>query len=117
MIVTIKTIKEDEISYLEFNFVLEFGIKFSFKVDEPYLCTFEEWEKLANGNGTVSLYQGNGEGSIESKNDEMIFVAAPSGSGGDVTSTFTIPLAHVSSELKRVLDEVKKEGWFDEKNY
>ncbi len=88
---------------------LEFiGESFEFHISEAGVCSFEEWMALAKGNCILDLYQGNGEGSIESTDELFIFRSAPSGSGGDVSLTLRINAASVRSLLADVLADAIK---------
>ena len=83
---------------------LEFiGESFAFHISEPDAFSFEDWIALTKGNHILELYQGNGEGSIESKDDLFIFRSAPSGSGGDVSLTLKINAASVRPLLADAL--------------
>jgi hypothetical protein len=88
------------------SFVVEFqcGPKFTFVIEEPYLVD-DKLRALAAGKDTyIQCYQGNGRGAVALRLGEMDFIAAPSGAGGDVSSTFTLPAAAVLPKLR---DELK----------
>jgi hypothetical protein len=87
------------------------GWKFHFTVGEPYLASLGAWRRLARGEDGIDFYQGNGEGSISlDDDDDMTFVAAPSGAGGDVAGSFTVQRAAVAGPLTTVLDEAEASG-------
>jgi hypothetical protein len=90
---------------------LEFiGESFEFRLSEPDACSFKDWIALAERNHRLVLYQGNGEGSIESTDDLFIFTAAPSGSGGDVSLTISIKGDSVRPLLLEALTDALLHG-------
>lgn len=94
----------------------ETGIRFKFIWEEPYIVSLAEWKRMANGvEGLYSSYMGNGdgdgEGSIKIEDSRMIFVAAPSGSGGDVTSEYSIPFGYLCPQLQKAVEEAQKNNF------
>jgi hypothetical protein len=53
--------------------------KFSFLVSEPYSISLKDWNDFADGNRSLNFYMGNGEGSINIEDNNMIFVSSPEG--------------------------------------
>ena len=102
--------------HMEFTFALEFDIKYSFYVSEPYLLSAEEWQDMCDGKtDTYGFYQGNGEGYIDiDKNSIMEFCGAPSGAGGDVCGTFCILHDLVKDELQKAITHAREQGYFSE---
>lgn len=98
---------------LTFEFDLESGCHFSFHVEEPEFIAEQAWRDLANGVGKrVVLYQGNGEGCISlTERDTLVFIAAPSGSGGDVRANFEVPRSVVQGPLLSALDDAIQLGF------
>lgn len=106
---------------LEFDFYFSFRdidrclgpCTFVFTVEEPYAVSERTWRDLANGTcKRVRLYQGNGEGSISLNDDNcLVFVAAPSGSGGDVRSTFEVPRSEIQAPLLAAIDKAVEAGY------
>ncbi len=82
-------------------------LKYRFDVEEPYLYY---WDPLLAGQDThMSLYSGNGDGSISLKNGTLTFVAAPSGGGGDVTGTFEVPAEQVLDRLRKAFADRERD--------
>lgn len=92
------------------------------RLDEPYLFTEEQWMEMVNAarNKTklyFNCYGGNGEGSMQCDGENMIFVAQPSGAGGDVLVQVKVPINEQciqalmkvveSPEMQRVWNHMK----------
>jgi hypothetical protein len=87
----------------------------AFDSEEPYLCSLVRWRELAQGKGKLSLYCGNGEGSITALNGHYLFHASPSGAGGDVYLEVKVPVSIMSKALDAALDDAIASGfWFAE---
>lgn len=84
----------------------------TFDVHEPYLHSYEDWFEVARGERDIHLYMGNGEGSIRSSKDgkALKFTAHPSGGGGDVVSTVSVPVELISEKLIDALKEARESG-------
>lgn len=92
---------------------LEFsGPGFKFEVAEPYMCTAKEWEGLTFKDTRLTLYQGNGEGSISAEGDLVTFIAAPSGRGGDVSATLYVRAGSMRDLLKEALYDARERWLF-----
>lgn len=101
---------EDKTHSWNLDFVVEFqtGPKFEFSMWEPYLV-IDKLRKMAAGEDVfIGCYMGNGEGSIELRKGEVIFVAHPSGAGGDVTSKFAVPSIEVLAALRKEFIHIDK---------
>ena len=107
-----KFIDSDEEVNWTFSIHIEvYGIIMTFDVLEPYLHTYSDWQKLFNSRHTIQCYMGNGEGSLTNDGSNIVLIAAPSGSGGDVSAKITIPHSVILEKLKKAFEE------FKEKNY
>ena len=92
--------------YLMFTFEpLDDSWHFGFHVSEPGMRSLADWRDLADGVRGIRLYQGNGEGAIETHDQDLLFIAAPSGAGGDVAGQFRVPRALVAPHLNAALNE------------
>lgn len=91
-------------------------VLYKYDIDEPYMRSFNRWKALISGARGISFYDGNGDGCIDCTDGNYIIVAAPSGSGGDVHATLTIPQAHLSPLLDGVIGMVYARGYkFDKR--
>lgn len=101
--------------YLEFLFQGD-GWSFTFTAEEPYIIPKKDWNEFlssvkAKTEYKISLYCGNGEGSISTKDGNIEFVSMPSGAGGDTYSSFKISGEEVVTKLREALQVPEKEGW------
>ena len=84
-----------------------------FVVEEPYMHTYEEWVAFTKGEGVRSgldFYQGNGDGYVDLADGMFIFVAGPSGAGGDVRLTTKAPSECIVEPLLAALKAAKDTG-------
>ena len=83
-----------------------------FCVREPHLFSFAQWRAFAKGSHVkrLSFCQGNGDGLIEIVGDELAFVAAPAGGGGDVYLEARVPFAAAAGPLLAALEAAKAAG-------
>ena len=98
---------------LDWNMVFDFafpGGTYQFVVTEPYLLEVEDWKELARGERSASFYCGNGDGGIYCENSCLVFSAGPSGSGGDVTSRFTVGVDVVRELLLAAIADAVERG-------
>ncbi len=103
---------EEEPKHWALTFTFKAGdLDYEFVVEEPYMNPKEDWLALADGKTNLYLYCGNGDGSIYQRGDNLMFVAAPSGGGGDVTASLAIARCLVADKLKAVIEEVLKQGF------
>jgi hypothetical protein len=86
-------------------------LNFVYEIDEPYCSTQEEWYSFIDGKKGIGFYMGNGDGSIECRDDMYVFHAAPSGGGGDVSAEITFKREPIASCLRKVIDDVVQRGW------
>ena len=100
---------------------------FEFDAIEPGMWPLSRWMALAAGDENVymRLYQGNGEGCIQVEDaaqgkdaaqvKTLVFMAAPSGAGGDVSSVFRVPFEFVAPHLRAALADAERSGYRFEK--
>lgn len=103
---------DDPTWHLCFEFRWPDRCVFSFIVEEPYLDSVHDWLALARGDDKkhLGLYQGNGEGSISRDDGVFRFVAAPSGSGGDVRAEFEFPADVLDEKLESAIRNASRAG-------
>lgn len=96
MSITVEVTQDEDFPMVEFG--IEFG-QFRARVvlDEPYLCSKEQWLKFAHAVpekevAMLNFYQGNGQGSMMCDGKTLRCTAQPSGMGGDVTVEVIMPL-------------------------
>jgi len=106
-------IDEDDTWHLSFDFRFSEDIYFTFVSDEPYCFSKEKWIVVAEGKEGISLYFGNGEGSIYPSKDgeKLVFTSHPSGAGGDVTATFQIPIEYIREKFINAIEEAYRLGF------
>jgi hypothetical protein len=103
--------EEGEQSSWHMVFDIEIGeLSCTFDATEPYLISLTQWHALAQGQGRVDLYCGNGEQSISAKGEYYEFIAVPSGAGGDVDLCVKVPRTAVSKLLDAALDDAVASG-------
>jgi hypothetical protein len=82
-----------------------------FVVEEPHMFSAADWRELADGKDTTfRCYQGNGEGDIACKDGVVTFLGAPSGSGGDVRSSWSANASYFGPELHEAINKAEAEG-------
>jgi hypothetical protein len=86
------------------------SLKFKFAIMYPNEHSVAAWEELAAGKQDFRCYHGNGEGGIQVVDGMLVFGAAPSGGGGDVSLTVAIPLAEVAEPLRAAVRTAIAEG-------
>jgi hypothetical protein len=84
--------------------------QFLFVVTCPEDHSVEDWMALADGKRDLECYQGNGGGGCRLKGNNIEFNANPSGGGGDVELTVSLPLALVARPLREAIQGAVAEG-------
>ena len=101
----------DERAYWQLTFCIKTpAMLATFISEEPYMKKCSEWAALAHGDTHIHLYDGNGHGFISREDDLVTFSAAPSGSGGDVVSTFVVPWAVLAPQYLKTLQSAQARG-------
>jgi len=102
--------REDEIFWMLYIKGSHGKMRFEFVVTEPQLHTVGDWMDLADGKKNLLCYQGNGGGGFTIKGSDIEFDANPSGAGGDVYLTVSLPLSLVAGPLRDVIKRAQAEG-------
>jgi hypothetical protein len=84
--------------------------KFTYVVYYPNKHSVEDWEALADGKRNLECYQGNGGGGFRVVGATIEFNANPSGGGGDVDLTVSLPLAVIAGPLRAAIRAAAAEG-------
>jgi hypothetical protein len=87
-------------------------MRYTYTVWEADLLPLAKWRAMCDGIvGMYPFYQGNGDGYIQITDDGMMqFVGAPSGAGGDVKGTMSIPHAIVKPQLESAVALAQERG-------
>ena len=91
-------IYEEDDNTFEFHFEFESdGLKSTVFISEPYLNSYEEWKKMIdaiknNEKYDLGFYCGNGIGTMECNGENLLFIAMPSGAGGDIEVSASISI-------------------------
>jgi len=114
---------EDEVFEFHLDFKFEY-VKTSVFISEPYIIKLEYWNKMIssienNQKFNIYLYQGNGDGSISCDGENVIFKALPSGAGGDMMVSISIPINKYKelliSNLKNLIDNEYSQAYWNRK--